>query len=93
MPASALPDCTIYNILFTDKEVRNYRYVAASHEELNKILYLSLLTRGVFNAERGMFCMSTAMKKSDVDLGLSVLEASLRGMLKVIADEAPELIN
>ncbi len=31
---------SIYNILFTDKEVRNYRDVAASHEELNKLLYM-----------------------------------------------------
>ena len=37
---------SIYNILFTDKEVKNYRDVASAHEELNKVLYMSLLTRG-----------------------------------------------
>ena len=84
---------SIYNILFTNKEVHNYRDVAAAHEELNKILYLDLLTRGVFDAERGMFCMSTAMTAADVEFGLQALEEALRDMLPVIADEAPELVD
>lgn len=83
---------SIYNILFTDKEVKNYRDVAAAHEELNKVLYMSLLTKGVFDAERGMFCMSTAMTREDIQFGLDVLEKSLREMLPAIAEEAPELI-
>lgn len=83
---------SIYNILFTDKEVKNYRDVASEHEELNKVLYMSLLTKGVFDAERGMFCMSTAMTKEDIRFGLDTLETSLREMLPAIAEEAPELI-
>lgn len=84
---------SIYNILFTNKEVKNYRDVAAAHEELNKVLYLDLLTRGVFDAERGMFCMSTAMTDGDVDFGLEVLESALKDMLPAIAAEAPELMG
>ena len=83
---------SIYNILFTNKEVKNYRDVASAHEELNKVLYMSLLTKGVFDAERGMFCMSTAMTEEDIHFGLDALEASLREMLPAIAEEAPELI-
>lgn len=83
---------SIYNILFTDKEVKNYRDVASAHEELNKVLYMSLLTKGVFDAERGMFCMSTAMTKEDIRFGLDTLETSLREMLPAIAEEVPELI-
>ncbi len=83
---------SIYNILFTDKDVKNYRDVASAHEELNKVLYMSLLTKGVFDAERGMFCMSTAMTKEDIRFGLDTLETSLREMLPTIAEEAPELI-
>ena len=83
---------SIYNILFTDKEVKNYRDVASAHQELNKVLYMSLLTKGVFDAERGMFCMSTAMTKEDIRFGLDTLETSLREMLPAIAEEAPELI-
>ena len=83
---------SIYNILFTDKDVKNYRDVASAHEELNKVLYMSLLTKGVFDAERGMFCMSTAMTKEDIRFGLDTLETSLREMLPAIAEEAQELI-
>ena len=83
---------SIYNILFTNKDVKNYRDVASAHEELNKVLYMSLLTKGVFDAERGMFCMSTAMTKEDIRFGLDTLETSLREMLPAIAEEAPELI-
>ena len=78
--------------MFTDKPVSNYRDVAAAHEELNKILYMALLNKGVFNAERGMFCMSTAMTESDVDFGLDAVKSALGDMLPVIAAEAPELI-
>ena len=84
---------SIYNILFTDKKVKNYRDVAAAHEDLNKVLYLDLLTRGVFDAERGMFSMSTAMTEADIDFGLETLESALRDMLPVIAAEAPELLR
>ncbi len=83
---------SIYNTLFTDKPVSNYRDVATAHEELNKILYMALLNKGVFNAERGMFCMSTAMTESDVDFGLDAVKSALGDMLPVIAAEAPELI-
>ena len=83
---------SIYNLLFTDKDVKNYRDVASAHEELNKVLYMSLLTKGVFDAERGMFCMSTAMTREDIRFGLDTLETSLREMLPAIAEEAPELI-
>lgn len=84
---------SIYNIIFKDEDVRNYRDVASSHEVLNKLLFISLLNKGIFDAERGMFCMSTPMKESDVDYGLSELEEALRKMLGVINEEAPELIN
>lgn len=84
---------SIYNILFTDKDVKNYRDVAGSHEELNRLLYLILLTKGVFDAERGMFCMSTAMKKDDIDFGLAMIEEALSEMTSVICESAPELIR
>ncbi|MDD2217977.1 MAG: hypothetical protein PHX63_06055 [Eubacteriales bacterium] len=84
---------SIYNILFTNKPVYNYRHVASSCENMNKILFLSLLTKGVFNAERGMFCMSTAMTVEDIELGIGKIEESLMEMLPAIKEEAPELLK
>lgn len=83
---------SIYNILFTDKDVHNYRDVAASHEELNRLLYMLLLTKGVFNAERGMFCLSTVMEEADVRFALSQVESALAQMLPVIEEIGPELL-
>lgn len=84
---------SIYNTLFTDKPVHNYRDVAMAHEELNRVLYMALLTKGVFNAERGMFCMSTAMTEADIDFGLGAVEEALKEMLPIIDIEAPELLK
>ena len=83
---------SLYNTLFTAKEVVNYRDVATAHEDLNKILFMSLMTKGVFNAERGMFCMSTAMTADDIDFGLLKVKEALSEMLPVISIEAPELL-
>jgi len=83
---------SIYNILFTDRKVFNYRDVARSHENLNKLLNLGLLINGVFNAERGMFCMSTAMTEQDIDFALKKTEEIMSEMLPVIEESAPELI-
>lgn len=82
---------SIYNILFTDKKVSNYRDVVGSHEVLNKLLTMSLLNKNVFNAERGMFCMSTPMTEEDIAFGLEKVKESMKEMLHVIEAEAPEL--
>lgn len=82
---------SIYNIVFSNSKVSNYRDMAVSFEKLNELLFLSLLTKGVFNAPRGMFCISTAMTQTDIDWGLSKIKESLEEMTPVIQEVAPEL--
>lgn len=84
---------SLLNIIFSNKSIRNYRDVASSYEKLNELLFLSLLTKGIFNAPRGMFCMSTAMTLADIDKTIGKLEESLSEMLPVISEVAPELIK
>lgn len=84
---------SLYNIIFSNKPIGNYRDVASSHEKLNELLFLSLLTKGIFNAPRGMFCMSTAMKLADIDKTIEKLKESLFEMLPVISEVAPELVK
>mgnify|MGYP001365075372 CR=1 FL=1 len=83
---------SLCNTIFTDSPVKNYRDMAGSHEELNKLLFMTLLLKGVFNAERGMFSMSTAMTMADIETALDRLRESLYEMKEVIVQEAPELI-
>ncbi len=83
---------SLYNTVFTDKPVISYRDMASSYEDLNQLLYMVLLTKGVFIAPRGMFCMSTAMKPKDIDFGLRKTEEALEEMRPVIGEKAPELL-
>jgi len=83
---------SIYNIIFSNKPIVQYRDMACSYENLNSLLFMSLLTRGVFDAPRGMFCTSTAMTEKDVKLATIALRDSLSEMKDVIKEEAPELI-
>ncbi len=84
---------SLYNIIFSNLPIRSYRDVAGSHEELNRLLYLALLLRGVFDAPRGMFCTSTAMTEEDIVFALTQTEAALREMKEVVKETAPELIS
>lgn len=83
---------SLYNIIFSNKQIRSYRDVASSYERLNRLLYLSLITKGIFDAPRGMFCMSTAMTEADVDFAVEKIEEALTEMYPVITEAAPELI-
>ena len=84
---------SLWNIVFSGKEITEYRGVAQSHEELNLLLNISLINKGVFNAPRGMFCMSTAMTENEVNFAANALKKSLTEMLPVIKEQAPELLN
>lgn len=84
---------SLYNIIFSNKPIRNYRDVAGSYERLNSLLFMALLTKGIFNAPRGMFCMSTAMTLKDIDFAIKNLEEALSEMKPVISEVAPELIK
>ncbi|MHC1722287.1 MAG: aspartate aminotransferase family protein [Aminipila sp.] len=84
---------SLYNIIFSNKPIRNYRDVAASYEKLNSLLFMVLLTKGIFNAPRGMFCMSTAMSEEDINFAIKKLEESLLEMKPVIKEVAPELVK
>ncbi len=84
---------SIQNIVFGSQAITNYRDVASTHEKLNELLFLSLLTKGVFNAPRGMFCTSTCMEQGEIDFANRQLENALTEMKDVIAEVAPELIS
>ena len=83
---------SLFNLIFSDKDAIDYRGVAGSHEGLNRLLFLDLLTRGVFNAPRGMFCMSTAMTGEDIDFAAGAIKGALFDMKETIKEIAPELV-
>ena len=84
---------SIYNIIFSNIKINEYRGVATSFEGLNSLLFLSLLNKGVLSAQRGMYSMSTAMTENDIDFAVKAIEESLIEMEPVIGEVAPELLN
>ncbi len=84
---------SIYNIIFSNKKIEEYRGVATSFEGLNSLLFLSLLDKGVLCAQRGMYCMSTAMTENDIDFAVIAIEESLIEMKPVIGEVAPGLLD
>ncbi len=55
-------------------------------------LHLTMLERGVFSASRHMYCASSAMQESDVDLAIDALEDALEHLLPDLREEAPQLL-
>ncbi len=83
---------SLSNIVFSSLPITEYRGIATSYEEFNILLNLSLLNKGVFDAPRGMFCISTAMTENEINFAITAIKRSLHEMLPAIEEEAPELI-
>ena len=80
------------NIVFTSVPITEYRGIATSYEEFNILLNLALLNKGVFNAPRGMFCVSTAMTENEINFAITAIRRCLYEMMPAITEEAPDLI-
>ncbi|MBC7099347.1 aspartate aminotransferase family protein [Candidatus Bipolaricaulota bacterium] len=59
---------SLQHIHFTAEEVVDYRSAMTSNETASKLLFFSLLNRGIFISPRGMFCISTPMTKKTANL-------------------------
>jgi glutamate-1-semialdehyde 2,1-aminomutase len=84
---------SLSNIIFSNGLITEYRGIANSHEELNVLMGLALINRGIFMAPRGMFCTSTPMGEKEVLQAAVAIKDSLLEILPVIKEDAPELIR
>jgi glutamate-1-semialdehyde 2,1-aminomutase len=70
---------SLLTVLFTDREIVNYRDTAAADRDLIEAFHLAWLNRRLFSATRGMMALSLAMGPGEVaealDATKSVLEA------------------
>lgn len=58
---------SLHNIHFTSEDVVDYRTALTSKGEVTKLLFFSLLNKGVFISPMGLFCVSTPMDKKVVE--------------------------
>jgi glutamate-1-semialdehyde 2,1-aminomutase len=83
------------NINFTDKELSNaLDWVKALIPcmELQKLLHLELLNRGIFAASRSEFVISTAMTSMEVDILVQKVKESFEYLMPYIKEKTPHLL-
>lgn len=80
-------------IHFIDKGVIDWRSAVAGRKDLNTILHLLLMDKGVFFTPRGLFCISTAMGEAEInEIGIA-FKSCLLEMKPYIGKRAPELLT
>jgi len=82
---------SLNNIIFSNGKITEYRGIAKSHEELNVLMGLALINKGIFMAPRGMFCISTPMTEVEIFKAAEAIKESLIEIYPAIKEDAPEL--
>lgn len=83
---------SLNNVIFSNKNITEYRGLANSHEEFNELLSLGLINRGIFIAPRGMISISTPMTESDINTCIEAIKQCLIQIKPAIEEYAPELL-
>lgn len=92
----ALGFASLNNIHFSDGPLNDARATLAARAEsgnINQLLHLAMLQRGIASASRLMYCMSTPMSVTEVDSALDALEDALRELKPGIERERPMLMK
>jgi len=82
-------------ITYTDTEVSNatdFIVALVQAEELQKLVHLDLINRGIFTAKRGEFVISTPMTKKEVETGILALRETFEYLKPYIEENAAHLI-
>jgi len=80
--AQAVGDGSLFQIVPTDRPIRDYRSVprdAAANAWMDR-LHRGLLQAGVIVSHRGLSCLSTPMRETEVDQCLAALEQAVAGL-------------
>ena len=86
---------SLANLHFTDAPLKNARdsmagIIEAGH--IGRLVHIGMLRRGVMSASRLMYCVSTAMSETEVDLAIGALNETLRELRPYIEAERPALL-
>jgi glutamate-1-semialdehyde 2,1-aminomutase len=69
---------SIVGVLFSDREVLDYRGTLKADRELGRRLDVEMMKRGVWHSPGGKYYVSTAHTDEDLDETIAVFEAALR---------------
>lgn len=87
---------SLTNVLFMNGRPANAResmdsMIAAG--QMSQLLHLLMLQHGVMSAGRLMYCTSTAMQDSDIDVAITALHESLAELRPYVEKEAQHLLR
>jgi glutamate-1-semialdehyde 2,1-aminomutase len=83
---------SLLNMHFVNEPVTTAEQVLKSEEKLHTLMHLSLLTKGCFTIPRGLFILSTAMKREDIDFLADKIDETLKELLPLIEERYNHLL-
>ncbi len=83
---------SLLNIHFVNKPITTAEQVLKSEEQLHTLMHLSLLNKGIFTIPRGLFILSCAMTKDDIDLLIEKIDETLKELLPLIQEKYKHLL-
>ena len=83
---------SLLNIHFVNEPITTAEQVLKSEEQLHTLMHLSLLNKGIFTIPRGLFILSCAMTKEDIDLLIEKIDETLKDLLPLIQRKYKHLL-
>ena len=83
---------SLLNLHFYNEPISTPEQVLKSEEQLHALFHLALLNRGVFSIPRGLFILSIAMTKDDIDFLVKQIDDSLKELMPLVEEEYGHLV-
>jgi glutamate-1-semialdehyde 2,1-aminomutase len=83
---------SLLNLHFYNEPISTPEQVLQSEEQLHALFHLALLNRGVFSIPRGLFILSIAMTKDDIDFLVKQIDDSLKELMPLIEEKYGHLV-
>jgi glutamate-1-semialdehyde 2,1-aminomutase len=83
---------SLLNLHFVNEPITTAEQVLKSEEQLHTLMHLSLLNKGIFTIPRGLFILSTAMTRNEIDLLVNKIDETLKELLPLIKEKYNHLL-
>ncbi|MBI2880934.1 MAG: aspartate aminotransferase family protein [Candidatus Tectomicrobia bacterium] len=80
IPVQVTGECSLFKLHFTGEEITDSRSAHTSNRELERLMFLYALNRGVFINTLARGCLSTVTQQPEIDRFLEVAEAFFRDL-------------
>jgi glutamate-1-semialdehyde 2,1-aminomutase len=74
------------------KNALDARRCLKSAGELPRFVHIEMMNRGIYTANRGLYCVSTPMSEVEIDLAIEAFEGTLDLLKPYVAETNPHLL-